>query len=454
MTNYDIAIIGSGPGGYVAALYASRLKLKVCVIEKDLLGGTCLNRGCIPTKALLNSASIISMLKDAPMHGIEINGYSVNFQKMLSRKGDVVLRLRTGIETLFRANKIDLMRGRGEIAAPDMIKIDGKSEVAAKNIIVAAGSRVAELQNIKIDEKDILSSDEALNIQELPKSMIIVGGGVIGCEFATLFNALGTKVTIVEFLDRLIPGQSKEISKKLEMLFKKRGVDVFTSSAAESVTKQGMLRVTLSGSRTIEAEKMLVAVGRKSNIEGIGLENAGIKTENGRIKVDNHLRTNIHNIFAIGDCISGPLLAHKASYDGMLACDNIAGSSRAIDYANVPSCIWTDPEIASVGLCEEEARAKCVDVKIAKFPFLASGKAFIKAKTEGFIKIIGDGKGTILGVEIFGEGACDLIAEAVLAKTAGINIEEWSRVVHGHPTLSEIVQEATHQFCGTPIHSI
>lgn len=455
MTNYDIAIIGSGPGGYVAALYASHLKLKTCVIERDLLGGTCLNRGCIPTKALLNSASIVSTLKDAATHGIEINGYTINFHKMLSRKEEVVTRLRTGIETLFRANKIDLVRGTGEVLAPGAVRVDGKNEVSAKNIIVASGSRVAELQNINIDEKDILSSDGMLNIKELPKSVAIIGGGVIGCEFATLFNALGSKVTIIEFMDRLIPGQSREISKKLEMLLKKRGVDVFTSNSAESVTRQnGLLKLALSGAKTVEAEKILVAVGRKSNIEGLGLEAAGIKTEKGRIKVDEYLRTNIHNIFAIGDCVAGPLLAHKASYDGMLACDNILSKPRTVDYTNVPSCIWTDPEIASVGLSEEEAKTGRSDVKIAKFPYLASGKAFIKAKTEGFIKIVGDAQGSILGVEIFGEGACDLIAEAVLARTAGINIEQWSRVVHGHPTLSEIVQEAVHQFCGTPIHGI
>lgn len=455
MKSYDLAIIGSGPGGYVAALYGSRNKLSVCVIEKDLLGGTCLNRGCIPTKTLLNSASVLSVVKDASRYGIEVAGHRVNFEKIVSRKDEVVARLRTGIETLFRANKVDLLRGCAKILNKGTVNVSGSDSISAKNIIVATGSTVSGLPGIKIDEECVLSSDGILDMKGLPESIVIIGGGVVGCEFAGLFNAFGTRVAIVEFTDRLIPGQSRETSKKLELLFKKRGIDILTSSTAEGITKSnGLLEIKISGGKALNAEKVLVSVGRRPNTEGLGLEGLGIKTQNGRIIVDKSLRTAAGNIYAIGDCVSGPLLAHKASYDGMLACDNILGRVREVDYSNIPSCIWTEPEIASVGLSEEEAKAKYADARIAKFPYLASGKAYIEGKTEGFIKIMGDSKGAILGVEIFGKDACDLIGEAVLAKTLNVNIRDWAHVVHGHPTLSEILQEAAHIFCGTAIHSI
>ena len=454
MREYDLAIIGSGPGGYVAALYASRLKLSVCVIEKDLVGGTCLNRGCIPTKALLHSASIIASLNDARLYGIDVDSYRFSFAKAQARKDDAVIRLRTGIDTLFRVSSIEFIKGVGRISGKDRVIIDGSKEIKAKNIIIATGSVAAEVPNIEIDERDILSSDGALNLKEVPKGIVIVGGGVIGCEFAGIFNAFGTKVTIVEMLERLIFAQSREASKKLELIYKKKGIEIFTSSKVESVDRDGVLRVKISEGREISAEKLLVAVGRKPNTSGLGLEEAHVKTEKGRVVVDEYLRTNFGNIYAIGDCVSGPLLAHKASYDGMLACDNILGMKRRVDYSNIPNCIWTDPQVSSVGLCEEEAKAKYPDAKVAKYPYLASGKAFIMGKSEGFIKIIGDSKGVILGVEILGAEACDLIGEAVLAKSQGVNIKDWARVVHGHPTLSEIFQEAAHVFCGTGIHSI
>lgn len=454
MKNYDLAIIGSGPGGYVAGIYAARHKLSVSVIEKGLVGGTCLNRGCIPTKVLLNSASFISKIKGASQYGVEIEGYKINFQKMLSRKDEVVSRLRLGIETLFKANHIDLIKGPASLSSPNIIKVDGADSLSAKSIIIATGSKVAELPNIKIDEIDILSSDGILNIKELPKSILIIGGGIIGCEFASLFSSLGAKVIIVELLDRLIAAQSREASKKLELSFKKRGIEIYTSSKTESISRGPAIRMKISNGREFEVEKVLVSVGRIPDTEGLGLEGLNIKMELGRVVVDEFLRTSIGNIYAIGDCVAGPLLAHKASYDGILACDNILGKARKADYSKIPSCIYTDPEIASVGLSEEAAKEKISDVKIAKFPYLASGKAAVLGKTEGYIKLVGDSKGVILGVEIFGEEACDLIGEAVLAMAAGVNIKDLSGVVHGHPTLSEIFQEAAHIFCGTPIHSI
>lgn len=454
MIQYDLAIIGSGPGGYVAALYASRHKLKTCIIEKDLTGGTCLNRGCIPTKSLLNSAGVYKTVKEASAHGVETSGVRVDFGKMTSRKDDIVLRLRTGVETLLRASKVDLIKGQALISAPGKISVSGQSDVSAKNIIIATGSSVMEIPQIKIDHSEILSSDDILSIKTIPQSIAIIGGGVIGCEFASLFNLLGSKVTIVEFTERLIPYQSREASKKLEMIFKRRGIEILVSSKAELVQKGSNLKLAVSGGKTIEAEKILVSIGRKPDIECAKGSECGVGTEGGKIAVDEYLQTGAKGVYAIGDCVAGPMLAHKASYDAMVACDNILGQKRKADYSNIPSCIWTDPEIASVGMTEEEAKIKYPNAKVAKFPYLASGKAFIMGKSEGFVKIIGDAKGSILGVEIFGEGACDLIAEAVLARTMNINIKDWARSVHGHPTLSEVLQEAAHVFCGTPIHSV
>lgn len=446
---YDIAVIGAGPGGYIAALYASRKKKRVCVIEKGHVGGTCLNRGCIPTKTLINSAHILSTIKNAAAFGIDVSGHSVNYHRIAARKNEVVSRLRAGIETLFRADNVDLIRGNARLLSHDTIEIGHESIVKAHHIIIAAGSATVGIPGLKIDETDVLSSDGILEIDKLPDSLVIVGGGVIGCEFASMFTAFGVKVSIVELTERLIPTQSREASKKLELAFKKAGIDVTTKSAVQSINKSDSgLEVTISGGKKINAGKALVSVGRKPDIQGLDLEHSGVKTDKGRIIVDDHLRTTVENIYAIGDCVGGPLLAHKASYDGIVACDNILGESRSVDYSNVPSCIWTDPEIASVGLTEEEAKAKSQDVKVAKFPYLGSGKAFLLGKQEGYVKIIGVPDGKILGVEIFGYGACELIAEAVLAKTAGISIRDWARTVHGHPTLSEIMQEAAQVFCG------
>jgi dihydrolipoamide dehydrogenase len=291
-------------------------------------------------------------------------------------------------------------------------------------------------------------------MKELPKSMAIIGGGVIGCEFATLFNALGADVTVIELLDGLIATQSREASRKLETVFKKRGISVLTGAKVSSIMKDGAVRVSLEDGRVVSVEKVLVAVGRTPNTEGIGAEGAGIKTEGGRVMIDGHCRTNVKGVYAAGDCTGGLLLAHKASYEGKLACDNIMGRARTADYSCIPTTVYTDPEIASVGITEEEAKAKYPGVKVAKFPYLASGKAYLMGKTEGFIKIAGGSDGEILGIEIFGEGACDLIGEAVLAKTLGAKVKDLAETVHAHPTLSEIFQEAAHIFDGKGIHTV
>lgn len=454
MKTYDLAIIGSGPGGYVAGLYASRHKLRTCVIEETSVGGTCLNRGCIPAKSLINAASAYSAVKSAGTFGINVDGCRIDFAAMLKRKEDTVLRLRTGIETLFRANKIDLVRGRGRLSGVDTIRIGGADPVKASAIIIATGSRAATPANLNVDERSILSSDGILSLRQVPPSLTVIGGGAIGCEFASLYNELGSKVAIVELTDRLLPAFSREASNKIGQIFRKRGIDVRTSVKVERSTIEGAVKLTLSDGTSILADIALVSTGREPAIDGLGLAELGIGTHLGRIKVDEHLRTAAANIYAIGDCVAGPQLAHKASYDAILACDNILGKARAVDYSTIPNCVWTDPEVASVGLSEEDARAAHPDAKVATFPYLASGKAYIEGKPEGYAKIVGTAAGAILGVEILGAGACELINEAALAKASRVSIADWSRVVHAHPTLSEIVQEAARVFCGTPIHSI
>lgn len=455
MKSYDLAIIGSGPGGYVAALYAARHKLNVCLIEKDLVGGTCLNRGCIPTKSLLYSASFLKTINAAPGFGVEIEGrVRADFPKMISRKNEVVSHLRIGLETLFRASKIDLIKGAASITGKNTISVDGADTLEARNIIIGAGSSVMWLPGLEASHPSILSSDTILDLQAVPQSICVIGGGVVGCEFADLFNTLGSRVTVIELMDRLLPTQSREVSKKLEIIFKKKGIAVFTSSKVEKVEHGKPLKVKISDGVEVAAEKVLVAVGRKPNTSGLGLEEAGIRSEKARIMVDEGLCTDVPGIYAIGDCVVGPPLAHKASYDGILACDNIMGKKRRADYSAIPSSIWTDPQIASVGLTEDEARARLANVKVAKFPYLASGKAYLLGKSEGFIKIIGNTEGDILGVEIFGEEACELIGEAVLAKASGVKIQDWAHSVHPHPTLSEIIQEAAHIFCGAGIHTV
>jgi len=454
MKTYDLAIIGSGPGGYVAALYASNHAMNVCVIEKTLIGGTCLNRGCIPTKVMVHAAHLIRALKEASAYGVNAEFRSLDSDILMKKRDDVVSKLRAGIETLFRARKIDLIKGSATFKDPTTISVDPYGEIAAKQTIIAAGSKPLPLPSIACDEKDVLSSDGILGLKNLPKSLIIIGGGVVGCEFASVYNALGVKVTIIELLDRIVPTLSREASKKLEMVLKKRGVGIHTATRVSSISHDPALGVVCEGDKRFDAEKVLVCVGRAADIDGLGLSNAGIRTERGRIVTDDFLRTNLPHVYAIGDCVDGPQLAHKASYDGILACDNILGKSRRKDYTCIPQCVYTDPEVASVGMIEEEAKAKDPQAKTAKFPYLGSGKAYLIGRSEGYIKITGNAAGDLLGVEILGEGACDLIGEAALAVKEKISVERLAGVVHGHPTLSEIFQEAAHIFCGTPIHGV
>lgn len=454
MKSYDLVILGAGPGGYVSAIYASRLGLTTCLIEKDLLGGTCLNRGCIPTKVLLNAAKTLSSLKDASAYGIDILQHRFSPDRLFLRKDEIVSRLRRGISSLLSANKVDVVTGHGRIKARGVVEVNCE-ELRVRNIIIATGSSPQELTAMKFDGVRVLSSDGILNLTRIPKSILVVGGGVIGVEFSQFYNACGSSVSVVELMDRLLPLQEREIGRKLESLLRKRGVRVETSKGVERMETGGEGIVAhLSDGTELQAEVALVCAGRRTCTSGIGLEEAGVRLERGRVAVDEYLETSVKGIYSIGDVIGEPMLAHAASYEGIVACDNIAGKRRKVDFASIPHCIYTDPEIATCGMSEDEAKKGGADVKVAKFPYSASGKANVIGKGDGFVKIVGDGSGRVLGVEIFGEGACDLIGEASLAIANRMTVEAMARAVHGHPTISEVMGEASRLFLGTPIHCL
>ena len=455
MEKYDVAILGAGPGGYVAAIYLARLGKSVAVIEKDQLGGTCLNRGCIPTKALLSSIEVLSQVKESSSFGIDVASYKINFEKINSRKDDIVKKLRQGIDTLFKARKITLISGAGKLVSANEIEASGKL-IEAKDIIIASGSIPLEISAFKFNHTNIISSDDILQLKDVPAGLIIIGGGAIGCEFAVIYNALGSKVTIVEMMDEILPNLDKETAKRLNLILKKKGISVLTSAKVEQLKQaEGKVSAILSSGEELTADKALVCVGRKPNSDNLGLEALGIKTERGRILTDSHMRTNIPNIYAIGDVVGRSQLAHVASYEGIAASKNIAGEKKETDYKAVPSCIYTEPEVASVGFSEEAAKNSGFDIKVARFPYMALGKAVAIAKTEGFVKLIGDKKtGRILGAHILGADATNLIAEAALAIKKDLSVEELGDTIHAHPTLAEGLMEACHIFSDKGIHVI
>lgn len=455
---YDIVIIGAGPGGYVAAIRGAQLGARVCVIEKDKLGGVCLNKGCIPTKALISNIELIRTLKKAEDYGIKVSGYEIDRVRIASRKDEIVTRLVRGIETLFKARSINLIKGTAKLIGENEVEVaESKEKVKAKDIIIATGSSPLELPFLKFDAKAVFSSDDLLSKNETisgpARKLLIVGGGVIGCEFARIFKELDWDVTIVEMMEQLLPNMDREIAKKLEAALKKEGIRIYTGKKVEEVAREeGEITATLSDGSQVLVEKVLVCVGRRPNSAGIGLEESGIKMEKGRIIVDDTLRTNVPNIYAIGDVIGGYLLAHVASYEGVIAVENAMGKSCKVDYNVVPNCIFTHPEIASVGLTEAQARQANYDVKLGKFPFIASGKAHAMGQTEGFAKIVGDGEGNILGAQIFGPQATELIAEVAAAMKMGARVCDIADTIHAHPTLSEATKEAAENFYGRATH--
>jgi len=450
---YDVIVLGSGPGGYPAAIRASQLGKKVAIVEKESLGGICLNWGCIPTKALLKSAQVYEYAKHAADYGINLSNPSADFGGVVKRSRGVADKMSKGVQFLMKKNKIDVIMGYGKLLAADKLEVtaaDGsKQTLEAKNIIIATGGRAKQLPSMPIDGKKIIGYREAMVLPTQPKSMIICGSGAIGSEFAYFYNSLGTKVTMVEFMPRLVPVEDEEISKELEKQYKKQGMTIMTSSEVVSVDTSGegvKAKVkTQSGEVVLEADILLSAVGVVANIENLGLEALGIKTDKGKIVTDANQQTNVKGIYAIGDCTPGQALAHVAAREGINAAEHLSGHHiTPLDYNNIPGCTYCTPEIASVGYTEKAAKDAGYEVKVGKFPFMASGKASAAGATEGFVKVIYDAKyGEFLGCHMIGMNVTEMIAEAVVARKLETTAHEILNAVHPHPTMSEGLKEAT-----------
>ena len=453
---YDIVVVGSGPGGYVAAIRAAQLDQKVAIVERESLGGICLNWGCIPTKALLKSAQVFEYIKHASDYGIEVGKSSANFEQMIKRSRGVAEGMSKGVQFLMRKNKIDVIMGHGRLTEDKKVEVtddQGKVQVVeASHIIMATGARAKELGNLKIDGKRIIGYREAMSLPKQPKKMVVVGGGAIGAEFAYFYNAIGTEVTIVEFLEQgLLPREDSEISKELAKSFKKAGIDVRANTSLESVDLSGKNCKAVVKDRKSEQEEVITcdivlsAAGVTPNLEDVGLDRAGVELEDGFVKVNEFYQTNIDGIYAIGDITSGPALAHVASAEGILCVEQIAGQHpEPIDYRNIPSCTYCHPEVASVGYTEEAAKEAGYEVRIGKFPFSASGKASAAGQKAGFVKVIYDAKyGEWLGSHMIGENVTEMIAEVVAARKLETTGHEIIKSIHPHPTMSEAIMEAT-----------
>lgn len=461
--DYDLIIIGSGPGGYVAAIRASQLKMKVAVVEKAELGGICLNWGCIPTKSLLKSAQVFEYLNHAAEYGISVKGeVNADFPAMIARSRSVADGMSKGVQFLFRKNDITHIKGFGRLAGGTSVEVeeaDGNKKIlTAKNIIVATGARSKELPNLKQDGKKIIGYREAMTLPKQPASMVVVGSGAIGSEFANFYQSIGTEVTLVEFLPRVVPNEDEEVSKQLERSFKKLKMKIMTDSTVESAdTSKEKCIVTIKtpkGTEVVEADIVLSAVGVTTNLEGIGLEKAGVKTDKGKVEVDDFYTTNVPGIFAIGDIVHGPALAHVASAEGIICVEKLAGLEvEPLNYGNIPACTYTSPEIASVGLTEKAATDAGYKIKVGKFPFTASGKASAAGARDGFVKLIFDAAyGELLGAHMIGANVTEMIAEIVVARKLETTGHEIMKSVHPHPTMSEAIMEAAAAAYGEVIH--
>lgn len=464
---YDVVVIGSGPGGYVAAIRASQLGFKTAVIEKESLGGICLNWGCIPTKALLKSAQVYEYIKHAKDFGIDATG-THDFGAVVKRSRGVADKMSKGVQFLMRKNKIDVIMGFGKVKSKGVVEVtkaDGAKEtVEARHIILATGGRSRQLPSMPVDGKKIIGYREAMVLPEQPKSMIVVGSGAIGVEFAYFYHTMGTKITIVEFMPRIVPVEDEDISKELEKIYKKYGIEIMTSSEVTAVdtTGNGVKATvkTASGTITLEADVLLSAVGVSSNIEGIGLEENGVTTDKGKITTDKYYQTNVAGIYAIGDVSPGQALAHVASKEAIICVEEIACKEgkyahhpEPLDYGNVPGCTYCIPEIASVGLTEKQARDAGYEIKVGKFPFSASGKASASGHTEGFVKVIFDAKyGEWLGTHMIGSNVTEMIAQTVTARKLETTYHEVLNSIHPHPTMSESVKDAIEVAYDEAIH--
>jgi dihydrolipoamide dehydrogenase len=461
--SYDVIVIGSGPGGYVAAIRASQLGLKTAIVEKESLGGICLNWGCIPTKALLKSAQVFEYLNHAADYGISISGKpSVDFPGVIKRSRGVADGMSKGVQFLMKKNKIEVVTGHGKVLPGKKVEVTGgdgkKQTLEAKHIILAVGARSRVLPNIPQDGKKIIGYREAMSLPSLPKSMVVVGSGAIGSEFAYFYATMGTKITLVEFLPNIVPVEDEEVSKQLEKSFKKAGMEILTGSEVVSVDTKGSgckTKIkTPKGEQTIESDIVLSAVGIQANLENLGLEAVGIATDKGKILTDAYYQTNMPGYYAIGDCVGGQALAHVASAEGIICVEKIAGHSpEPLDYNNIPGCTYTSPEIASVGFTEKAAKEKGYELKIGKFPFSASGKASAAGAKDGFVKVIFDAKyGELLGAHMIGANVTEMIAEIVVARKLETTGHEILKSVHPHPTMSEAIMEATAAAYGEVIH--
>tara|TARA_B100000524_G_scaffold30603_2_gene15207 strand:+ start:2140 stop:3531 length:1392 start_codon:yes stop_codon:yes gene_type:complete len=461
--NYDIIVVGSGPGGYVTAIRASQLGLKTAIVEREELGGICLNWGCIPTKALLKSANVFEYLSHASDYGITVKDAKADFAGMVKRSRDVADGMSNGIKFLMKKNKIDVLTGNGVIKANKTVTVTdeaGKSTdfTASRGLIIATGARSRTLPNLPQDGEKIIGYRQAMTLKTQPKKMVVVGSGAIGVEFAYFYNAIGTEVTVVEYLPNIVPVEDADVSKQLEKTFKKSGIKVMTGSSVESVDTSGKQCVvsvkTSKGEEKIECDVVLSAVGIQANIENIGLEDVGIVVDKGRILVDDFYQTNMPGYYAIGDVVPGPALAHVASAEGIVCVEKIAGHHpEAIDYGNIPGCTYCSPEIASVGMTEKAAKEAGIELKIGKFPFSASGKASAAGAKDGFVKLLFDAKyGELLGAHMIGANVTEMIAEIVAIRKLETTGEELIKTIHPHPTMSEAVMEAAAAAYGEVIH--
>ncbi|MFM2250517.1 MAG: hypothetical protein RLZZ358_1444 [Bacteroidota bacterium] len=451
-TKFDLIVLGSGPGGYVAAIRASQLGLKTAIVEAEELGGICLNWGCIPTKALLKSAQVFEYISHASDYGIQVSGAEADFTGMVKRSRGVADGMSKGVQFLMKKNKIEILSGWGKIQPGKKVEVadkEGKKTVyAADHIIIATGARARELPTLKIDNEKVIGYRKAMTLEKQPKSMVVVGSGAIGVEFAYFYNSIGTKVTIVEFMDRIVPVEDEEVSKALEKIYKKSGITIMTSSEVTKVdTKGAGCKVTVKtakGEEVLECEVVLSAAGVVSNLENIGLEEVGILVDKGKIQVNDYYQTNMPGYYAIGDVVPGPALAHVASAEGIICVEKIAGHHpEALDYGNIPGCTYCSPEIASVGMTEAKAKAAGHEVRIGKFPFSASGKASASGAKDGFVKLVFDKKyGELLGAHLIGANVTEMIAEIVAIRKLETTGHELIKTVHPHPTMSEAIMEA------------
>lgn len=461
--NYDIIVVGSGPGGYVTAIRASQLGLKTAIVERESLGGICLNWGCIPTKALLKSANVFEYISHASDYGISVKDASADFGGMVKRSRDVANGMSNGIQFLMKKNKIDILKGNGVIKAGKKVAVTDEAGTtteytASKGVIIATGARSRELPNLPQDGKKIIGYRQAMTLETQPKRLVVVGSGAIGVEFAYFYNAIGTEVTIVEYLPNIVPVEDEEVSKQLEKSFKKSGIKIMTNASVESVDTKGAGCVvtvkTAKGEEKIECDVVLSAVGIQANIENIGLEEVGIVVDKGRILVNDYYQTNIPGFYAIGDVVPGPALAHVASAEGIICVEKIAGHHpEPLNYGNIPGCTYCSPEVASVGMTEKAAKEAGYEIKVGKFPFSASGKASAAGAKDGFVKLIFDAKyGELLGGHMIGANVTEMVAELVAVRKLETTGEELIKTVHPHPTMSEAIMEAAAAAYGEVIH--